>query len=72
MALDPNSVIREIRPSAIDPRVRHETIFAALDSLAPGEAIRLVVDHDPKHLFDVLQPDRAGKFDWRPTLVGPT
>ena len=35
----------------IAPRERHPLIFSAFDSLAPGEALELVNDHDPRPLF---------------------
>jgi uncharacterized protein (DUF2249 family) len=35
-------------------RFRHAAIFGALDSLAPGETMRFVNDHDPLPLLDQL------------------
>ena len=67
----PDSITQEIRATEIDPRVRHQTIVAALDALAPGEAVRLRVDHDPKPLYYMLQAERSGLIDWRPEQEGP-
>ena len=36
-------------------RFRHAAIFGALDSLAPGETMRFVNDHDPLPLLGQLQ-----------------
>lgn len=38
----------------IDRRFRHPAIFAALDSLTPGEVLRFVNDHDPLPLLNHL------------------
>ncbi|MFA5915127.1 MAG: DUF2249 domain-containing protein [Burkholderiales bacterium] len=35
----------------IVPRDRHPLIFSTFDQLAPGEAMLLVNDHDPKPLY---------------------
>jgi uncharacterized protein (DUF2249 family) len=50
---------------------RHEIIFARLDALAPGEALVIVNDHDPKPLryqTSALWPDR---FEWSYREAGP-
>ncbi len=62
---------REIRAADIDPRVRHQTILAAIDALTPGETLRLRVDHDPKPLYYMLQAERGGLIDWSPEHQGP-
>jgi len=36
-------------------RFRHAAIFGALDSLAPGETMRFVNDHDPLPLLEQLR-----------------
>ncbi len=71
MTTDTRAVVRDIRACEIEARVRHETIIAALDDLAPGDAIRLIVDHDPKPLFYMLQGERPGQFEWQPEQAGP-
>lgn len=50
---------------------RHEIIFGRLDALAPGEALVIVNDHDPKPLryqTEALWPDR---FTWTYREAGP-
>ena len=66
------ATIREIRASDIDVSVRHQTIMAAIDALAPGEAVRLHVDHEPKPLYYMLQAERPGHVSWEPEQSGPT
>jgi uncharacterized protein (DUF2249 family) len=63
-------------PTTIDvrdmqPRDRHPRIFAAFDALAPGDAILLVNDHDPKPLFYQFQAERPGQATWLPQEQGP-
>ncbi|MBV6509429.1 MAG: hypothetical protein JJLCMIEE_02520 [Acidimicrobiales bacterium] len=55
----------------IEPRIRHETIFDRLDSLDPGESLRLVVDHDPVPLRYQLDATRTSQFNWTPVMSGP-
>lgn len=43
---------------------RHPKIFSLFDGLAVGEAIILVNDHDPRHLHDEFEADRAGGYSW--------
>lgn len=64
-------VVREIRAADIDASVRHQTIMGAIDALAPGQAVRLRVDHEPKPLFYLLQAERAGQISWEPEQNGP-
>ena len=50
---------------------RHEIIFGRLDALAPGQALVIVNDHDPKPLryqTAALWPDR---FEWTYQQAGP-
>ena len=66
------SVVREVHVWELEPAVRHQAIFAALDALTPGQAARLHVDHAPMPLFYMLQAERAGLFDWDYEEEGPT
>ncbi len=65
-------VTADIHARDIPQSVRLQTVFATLDGLAAGEAIRLHVDHDPKPLFYMVQGERPGLFDWSPEQSGPT
>ncbi|GAA4680869.1 DUF2249 domain-containing protein [Gordonia humi] len=43
---------------------RHPKIFAIFDGLDVGDALVLVNDHDPRHLHDEFEADRAGGYSW--------
>lgn len=53
------------------PRDRHARIFATFDALRPGEAFRLVNDHDPKPLKYQFAAEHAGEATWEPEQEGP-
>ncbi len=54
------------------PRERHPLIFQTIDALAPGQAMRLINDHDPKPLYYQLMAERTGQVDWAYIENGPT
>ena len=56
---------------SIAPRLRHPMIFERFDSLAPGEAMILVNDHDPKPLFYQFQAEASSGFTWDYLDAGP-
>ncbi len=53
------------------PRDRHARIFATFDALRPGEAFRLINDHDPKPLKYQFAAEHAGEATWEPEREGP-
>lgn len=53
------------------PRDRHTRIFATFATLRPGEAFRLVNDHDPKPLKYQFAAEHAGEVTWEPEQEGP-
>lgn len=55
----------------IAPRTRHPLIFDAFYRLEPGEALRLVNDHDPKPLYYQLKAEEPGKVGWEYLEEGP-
>lgn len=59
----------DVRP--LPPRVRHETIFEALERLPVGGTMRLVNDHDPLPLRYQLDATRPGWFGWEYVSDGP-
>ncbi|GMU80043.1 MAG: hypothetical protein AMXMBFR46_28310 [Acidimicrobiia bacterium] len=59
----------DVRP--LPPRERHETIFERLDTLAAGETLRLVNDHDPAPLRYQLDATRPHQFRWEYVESGP-
>lgn len=61
----------ELDVREMPPRERHSTIFATFDALAPGQAIELVNDHDPKPLYYQLSAEQPGTFTWTYRQEGP-
>ncbi|MBV2234179.1 MAG: DUF2249 domain-containing protein [Sterolibacterium sp.] len=55
----------------IPPRERHPLIFNTYDSLAAGEGLLLVNDHDPKPLYYQFQSESKGEFTWDYLEQGP-
>jgi uncharacterized protein (DUF2249 family) len=55
----------------IVPRDRHPLIFGTFAELAPGEALLLVNDHDPKPLYYQFQAEYGGEFHWEYLESGP-
>ena len=53
------------------PRERHPLIFHTFDGLAPGQAFRLVNDHDPKPLYYQFMAERPGQVEWEYLEQGP-
>lgn len=43
----------DVRP--VEPKHRLETIMGAYDALRPGEALELVVDHEPQCMYYTLE-----------------
>jgi uncharacterized protein (DUF2249 family) len=59
----------DVRP--IPHAQRHPLIFKTFDGLQPGQALVLVVDHDPKPVLFELDFVRKGKFTWSYLEQGP-
>jgi len=55
----------------IPPRDRHPLIFATFDSLAVGQAMILVNDHEPRPLYYQFLHERADQFAWAYLQEGP-
>lgn len=47
----------DVRP--VEPKDRLETILGAYEALAPGEALELTVDHDPRCMYYTLRATRG-------------
>ncbi len=71
MSSNTQSVKTTIDVRTIEPRHRHPLIFGTFDELAPGEALLLVNDHDPKPLFYQFQAESQGRFTWDYLAAGP-
>lgn len=57
---------------ATPPMHRFDTIMSAYEALLAGEAMHLIVDHDPKCMYYTLQATRGGDaFDFEVLEDGP-
>jgi uncharacterized protein (DUF2249 family) len=48
-----------------------KVVFETFDSLELGEIIELTYDHDPNPLYDQLNAERPGQFEWNYLQRGP-
>lgn len=55
----------------IPPWERHPKIFEIFDSLAAGEKLVIVNDHDPRPLHYQFMMEREGLFQWQSEERGP-
>ena len=55
----------------IIPRERHPLIFSTFRGLAPGSAMELVNDHDPRPLYYQFNAEMPGEFSWDYLETGP-
>ena len=55
----------------LEPQLKHPTIFARFDELAPGESLILYNDHDPCTLYYQLISQRGDIFTWDYLEQGP-
>ena len=61
----------ELDVRSIPPARKHPTIHARLNDLAPGEALTLLNDHDPRPLRFELEHDHPGMFSFQYIESGP-
>ena len=61
----------ELDVRVIPPRDKHSTIFKTFDSLASGQAMVILNDHDPKPLRYQLLAECPDTFDWTYEAEGP-
>jgi uncharacterized protein (DUF2249 family) len=68
----PNSPdIPEIDVRRIPPSHRHPTIFGVLTTLAPGGAMHITSDHDPRPLRRQIEARYPDEFAWHDLEQGP-
>jgi len=58
--------------TAIEPKLKHPTIFVKFDELKPGESLTIHNDHDPKPLYYQLLGERGNIFTWEYLEQGPS
>ena len=63
--------LRELDVRRMAAPNRHPEILRTFDSLAPGNAFVVVIDHDPKPLLYQFQVERTGRFEWSVLEAGP-
>ena len=57
--------------TSLEPQLKHPTIFARFDELAPGESLIIHNDHDPRPLYYQLVSKRGDIFSWEYLEQGP-
>jgi len=57
--------------TALEPRLKHSTIFDRFDELISGETLTLHNDHDPRPLYYELKAERGDIFNWEYVENGP-
>jgi len=57
--------------TALEPKLKHPTIFVKFDELKPGQSLILHNDHDPKPLYYQLLGERGNIFTWEYLEQGP-
>ena len=67
----PTSFAATIDVREISPRERHALIFKQFDALAPGQALQLVNDHDPRPLHYQFEERSGGQYEWIYLEEGP-
>src|SRR5690606_11368770 len=63
--------VSELNVTLIEPKLKHPTIFKYFDELQPGEAFRILNDHDPKPLYYQMLGERGNVFTWEYLEKGP-
>jgi uncharacterized protein (DUF2249 family) len=61
----------ELDVRAIPPREKRPTIFRTFDTLASGQSLVLLNDHDPRPLRYQFAAERPDSFDWQYEAEGP-
>jgi uncharacterized protein (DUF2249 family) len=54
-----------------EPKDKRPTIFKTFESLAPGEKMELINDHDPRPLYDHFMVEIPNQFEWNYVEQGP-
>lgn len=69
MAQAPEIPVIDVR--TIPPYDRHARIFGTLQTLAPGAAMRVVSDHEPRPLQFQIMSRYPDEFSWDYLEAGP-
>ena len=68
--MEANATTIDVR--ALTPAERHPTIFGVLTSLAPGDGMRVISDHDPRPLRYQIDSRYPDEFEWEYLEEGPS
>lgn len=68
---EPDRSERVINVADIDPRYRHDILFALFEHLAPDASLQIVVDHDPRRLRLQLEARHGARCGWSYLEQGP-
>ena len=71
MSTDVSGTERVIDVKDIDPQHRHMIILQLFEHLAAGDALQLIVDHDPKPLRYQLEAKHGSRCLWIYLEEGP-
>jgi uncharacterized protein (DUF2249 family) len=66
-----DGAMAELDVRLLQPREKHPTIHRMLGELAPGEALQITNDHDPRPLRFELEADYPGVYAWEYLEQGP-
>lgn len=61
----------ELDVRTLPPPKKHATIHELLESLVPGDTLRIINDHDPRPLRYELEHDYPESFEWTYVEAGP-
>lgn len=68
---DQQQTVTELDLRALPPYQRHEKIFETWNKLKPGEALRIINDHDPKPLRYQFEAEYKDRYEWKYEQEGP-
>lgn len=69
--IPPQQKTETLRVSALEPRLKHPTVFQWFDALKAGQAFVIENDHDPRPLYYELLAERGNIFTWEYLEKGP-
>lgn len=70
-AANTQTEVQRLNVTALEPRMKHPTIFQYFDALTPGQSFIIENDHDPKPLYYELIGERGNIFTWEYLEKGP-
>ena len=66
-----STTVAQLDVRTIPPYERHAQIFGQFDTLAAGQALEIVNDHDPVPLRRQFEARSPGQFEWNYLQSGP-